>query len=426
MKKKIYWHRLDNAAKIFPAVSTDKRSNVFRLSFYLDHDVDQDLLKEAAHKSLERFQIFSTELKSGLFWHYFAENHKPLIIEEEPAIVCKYFKGTMSNGYLFKLYTLKNKVTLETFHSLTDGSGGLEFLKSILYKYFKLKDETINHEGLILSEIPVSNKENEDVFNKRYDKKKRKKLTEEKAFHIKGEKFKDHWNLVLKYTFQKDQLIKMVKEKYQITITQYFNAILAYAIYLEGVDVDESKKPIKVFIPVNLRPFFNTQTMRNFSLFIRTTFHTKDRTWTFDEMIDHIKNEYHEQLNKDDLHTRLSANVSLEKNIFIRVLPLFIKMFAFKIGYHMVGSSIHTTSLSNLGIVKLPQCMQAHILDCDFITAGSGLTGSVITYKTQVNLIYTSVFKDTSILQKMAELFKADGLNVIIDTNYQEGYDEIL
>ena len=58
MKKKIYWHRLDNAAKIFPAVSTDKRSNVFRLSFYLDHDVDQDLLKEAAHKSLERFQIF--------------------------------------------------------------------------------------------------------------------------------------------------------------------------------------------------------------------------------------------------------------------------------------------------------------------------------------------------------------------------------
>ena len=84
----------------------------------------------------------------------------------------------------------------------------------------------------------------------------------------------------------------MVKEKYQITLTQYFNAILAYAIYLEGVDVDESKNQLKFFIPVNLRPFFNTQTMRNFSLFIRTTFHTKDRTWTFDEMIDHIKNEY--------------------------------------------------------------------------------------------------------------------------------------
>lgn len=426
MKKKNYWHKLDNAAKIFPAVSTDKRSNVFRLSVYIDHDVDINILKTAVMETLERFQIFATRLKNGFFWHYFAENNREIKIEKESSIVCKYFNGNESQGYLFKIYTLNNKISLETHHSLTDGYGGLEFLKSILYKYFKSLDDNINHEGLILSEIPLSNKENEDVFNKRYNAKKRTKLTEEKAYHVTGEKFRDNWNLVIKYQFQKDQLIKMIKDKYQITVTQYFNACLAYAIYLEGVDVDQSKKPIKIFIPVNLRPYFNTQTLRNFSLYVKTSFHTLNKTWTFKEMIDQIKSEYQEQLNADDLLSRLSSNVALEKNIFIRILPLFLKLIAFKIGYHIIGSSTHTSSLSNLGIINLPTSMQVRILDFEFITAGSGITGSAITYRNNINLVYTSVFKDTSILQKMAQIFKEDGLNVIIDTNYQEGYDEIL
>lgn len=426
MKKRTYWHKLDNAAKIFPAVSTDKRSNVFRLSFYLDHEIDVKLLETATTKTLERFQIFATELKNGFFWNYFSENTRPFVVYEEPSIVCAYFKASQSNSYLFKLYVLNNKISLETSHALTDGTGALEFLKSITYKYLQLKGIHFEHEGLILGEIPISNKENEDVFNKNYHKNDKLKLTENKAYHIKGEKFKDHWNLVIKYQFNKDQLLKMIKEKYDVTVTQYFSAVLAYAIYLEGVDVDISKRPIKVSIPVNLRPYFSSHTMRNFSLFIKTSFDTYNKSWTFKEMINHTKQEFTEQLNKDILHKHLSSNVSLEKNIFVRILPLVLKTLVFKIGYKMIGSNVHTTSLSNLGVLKLPTEMNKYILDCEFITAGLGLTGSIVSYQDHINLIYTSVFKDTSILQKMADIFKQDGLDIILDTNYQEVYDEIL
>ncbi|HCZ24597.1 MAG TPA: alcohol acetyltransferase, partial [Acholeplasmataceae bacterium] len=56
MKKQKYWYKLDNAGKIFPAVSQDERSNVFRLSFYLDETIDSTLLEEAVNKVLPRFE----------------------------------------------------------------------------------------------------------------------------------------------------------------------------------------------------------------------------------------------------------------------------------------------------------------------------------------------------------------------------------
>lgn len=43
-----YWERLDNAAKIVPAVSDSRGSNVFRVSAVLTDEVDPELLEKAA------------------------------------------------------------------------------------------------------------------------------------------------------------------------------------------------------------------------------------------------------------------------------------------------------------------------------------------------------------------------------------------
>jgi NRPS condensation-like uncharacterized protein len=155
LKKKKYWYKLDNAGKIFPAVSKDDRSNVFRLSFYLNETIDPIILEEAVNKILPRFESLAVQLKNGLFWNYFASNERQLQVEIEPAQICKYFKPDHNHGYLFKVYYLKNKITLETFHAISDGTGALHLLKSIVYQYFKLRGFKINHEGKILSEKPI-------------------------------------------------------------------------------------------------------------------------------------------------------------------------------------------------------------------------------------------------------------------------------
>ena len=68
MKKKQYWYSLDNAAKVFPAVSNVERSSVFRLSFYLNETIDPAILEQAVNEVLPRIESFAVTLKSGMIW----------------------------------------------------------------------------------------------------------------------------------------------------------------------------------------------------------------------------------------------------------------------------------------------------------------------------------------------------------------------
>lgn len=426
MRKRKYWYKLDNAGKIFPAVSKDDRSNVFRLSFYLDEIIDSEILEQSVNKILPRFETFAVQMKNGLFWNYFAENQKHFRVEEEPAQLCKYFKAIKNSGYMFKVYYLKNKISLETFHAISDGTGAMHFLKSIVFQYFKLRGFKLEHEHLILSELPYSKKESEDNFVSNYDKNNKLNLKEEKAYHITGEHFRDHWVLLYKIKLNTKEFVNVVKNKYSATITQYMTALLAYSIYKESVDFVGHKKPLKIFIPVNLRPYFDSVTLRNFTLYIKSTYSSKKNDWTFEEMLELAKTHFIDQLDKHKLHGRINALVGFEKNLFIRILPLFLKTIAFKIGYNILGESINSCSISNLGICKLPTQMQDKILDVDFINAGYSIATTLVSVKDHTNILLSSPLKDLSLMNFMTKMLVNEGLAVTIETNYKEAYDEIL
>ena len=384
MKKNKYWHKLDNAAKVFPSVSKFNRSNVFRLSFYLNIiEIDKDILKKAVLESLDRFEVFKVKLNNGFFWNYFSENKKDIIIEEEKGIVCKYFKFNKNNDYLFKIYYYKNKISLETFHALTDGTGALIFLKTIIYKYFTLLNYDINSNNEILGLLPSSNKELEDSFKTNYNPKNKLKMKEEKAYHVKGETFKNNFSLIIKLILDTNKF-KSIADKYKITVTEYICSILAYSIINEGINID---KPIKLFIPVNLRKFFNSHTLKNFSLYIKSTYH-KNEFNSLEEYFNHTKLEFNNQLNKELLQKRISSLVGIEKNLFIRITPLFIKNIFFKIGYNLLGESINTSSISNLGIVSFPNDLSKFINDIDFINSGNQINLTILSYNNKTNITY--------------------------------------
>jgi len=426
LKKKKYWYKIDNAGKIFPAVSKDARSNVFRLSFYLDEMVDLLLLEEAVNKILPRFETFAVQLKNGLFWNYFAANSHHFKIALEPAQMCKYFKPMNNHGFLFKVYYLNNKITLETFHALTDGAGALHFLKSIVYHYFKLKGYKIDHEGKILSEKPYSKKESEDNFVSNYDKAMRKNLQEEKAYHIEGEHFSHHWFLFIKAKVNTKALIELVKHKYHATITQFTTALLAYSIYKETNDFIGHKNPLKIFVPVNLRPYFDSVTLRNFSLYIKGSYASDRTDWTFENMLELTKEQFADQLNKDKLQSRISSLVGFEKNTWLRIMPLFIKTIAFKIGYNILGERISSCSISNLGIVDLPSGFKDKIIDVDFVNAAYGLSMTLISLDDYTNFIFSTPVKELAIINHVISFLVQEGLDITLDTNFKEGYDEIL
>lgn len=422
MKRNNYWYPVDNAGKIFPAVSKDSRSSVFRLSFFLTENIQPTLLEQAVNEVLPRFETFAVELKSGLFWNYLSPNKHRFHVKPEPSIVCKYIPASKNNGYLFHVYYYENKITLETFHSLSDGTGAMEFLKSITYRYCCLCGYQMEHEGLIRSNIPFSSKETQDMFCSEYDKTKKKSLKEEPAYHLKGEKFVDHYSLCIRAQVETQSLLTLTRSL-NVTIGEYVTALLAYSIYTQNVDCRTSKKPIKLFVPVNLRKFFPSNTLRNFSLYIKATYDPR-LEWTFDSMLVETKRQFLEQLNKEDLHGRINSNVWIEKSFFIKILPLALKNLAFKLGYFYFAENISTYAISNLGPVSLPEDMKTLVKDVEFSIGGTNMAISSIHGHT--NIMLNSEYKDLGFISHFIKCMIDSGLNVTIDTNYREGLDEIL
>lgn len=422
MKRTQYWYPVDNAGKIFPAVSKDSRSSVFRLAFYLKEDVDKDVLEKAVNQVLPRFESFAVELKQGLFWYYLSANNNPFHVEEEPSTICKFFAWNKNNGYLFKVYYYKHKITLETFHSLTDGTGAMEFLKSIVYKYFEIKGYPLDHDGRIRSQLPHDVTGVVDMFVNTYDKEKKKTLMEEAAYHLSGERFNSNFSLAIRAQVPTDKLSSLAKQ-HNVTIGQFVTAAFAYSIYNCSLGCRTSKKPIKMFIPVNLRKFFPSNTLRNFSLYIKATFNGME-SWTFDEMLTSTKQQFEMQLTKEDLHRRVNANVGIEKNPAVRFLPLAIKNLAFKIGYYYCAENISTYYISNLGKVTLPTSLDSLVEDVEFSLGDTCM--AIASIKGHTNIMMNSQFKDISTIQYFIKMLTDAGIPVTIDTNYREGLDEIL
>ena len=422
MKRKNYWYPVDNAGKIFPAVSKDSRSSVFRLSFYLIEAVDKDTLTQAVNDVLPRFETFNVELKSGLFWNYLSKNSKPALVRKEDPVICRHIPAATNHNYLFTVYYFENKITLETFHCISDGTGAMEFLKSITYRYYQLKGINIEHDGVIMSNRPFSSDETSDMFCYSYDKSKKKALKEEPAYHIKGEKFDQHYSLLVRAKVPTEQLLTLARN-HQVTLSEYVTALMAYSIYRQQPDCHKTKKPIKLFIPVNLRRFFPSTTLRNFSLYIKATF-AGSKEWNFDAMLKSTKEQFQRQLTKEDLHGRINSNVGIEKNIAIKLIPLFIKNIAFRLSYYYLAENINTYAISNLGNVILPKQMEDYVKDIEFNIGGTNM--AIASIHGFTNLSLNTEFKDLSIIHYFLHHLIEAGIDVTIDTNYREGYDELL
>ena len=140
------WVKLDNAAKIFPVVSNKQRTNLFSIAFSLTEKVDPVILQEALHITILKFPSFKMRLRSGMFWFYLEENKQLPIVEKENAHILEPIDKYQSRGYLFRVVYFENKITMEVFHTLTDGYGATEFMKALVYCYLNLLEKNIEDE----------------------------------------------------------------------------------------------------------------------------------------------------------------------------------------------------------------------------------------------------------------------------------------
>ncbi|MDD5017324.1 MAG: alcohol acetyltransferase [Eubacteriales bacterium] len=415
------WYRLDNAAKLYPAIKSRKWTAVFRVSVKMLETVDRDLLSQALDATVGRMGIFSCRLRAGLFWYYFEKNKKRARVMEDAINPCIRLYTKESGGYLFRVRAHDKRISLEVFHSVSDGYGATTFLKTLVAEYLKLKgyDIPATHGVLDCSE-PPKEEETEDGFLRYYNKKSVKAWKETLAYQIKGTKEKGHTlNIVNGIISVKD--IKAVAKKYDVSLTDFLVGVYIQALYtIQKNDAPKKILPIKVSVPVNLRAFFDTRTMRNFSSYVNPEINANWGDYTFEEILYVVHHYLRHTLTKKQLTAKMSKNVKAEKSIFVRIMPLFIKNIIINAIFHIAGESRITGTLTNLGIIDMPDEMAAHIERFDAMLGAlryNKVSCAVCAFGDILNICFTSTIKEADVEREFFTFLVKMGLHVKLETN---------
>lgn len=131
------WSRLDNAAKVFPALANKKDSRVFRFACQLTEPVQKKALQQAAEQALEEFPIFTNIIRHGMFWYYLEESGEMPIVHEEDQNVCSRLYDKNEHHLLIDISYYKCRINFEVFHAMADATGALMFLKTAGSKLFE-------------------------------------------------------------------------------------------------------------------------------------------------------------------------------------------------------------------------------------------------------------------------------------------------
>ena len=416
----IEWEKLDNTANLFPAIATQNMTNVYRISVTLKEEIQGAVLQLALDKVLERFDTFRVRMRKGIFWYYFETNTKPApTVYRENDYPCRYIEPYENNNYLFRLTYYKKRINLEVFHVLADGMGGMNFLREITYQYLRLihKEISNDREEYFSDDTSLNT---EDSYLKNFRKSHKKSYRTQKAIHLKGEKTSGG-ELSVIHGFMDRNQIKEVCKRYDASVNEYLTAVFTYSIYMEYLHGQPAKRPIVICIPVNLRPYFDSMTTRNFFAMVSASFLPEQENMTLDEVVRIVKESLRSQINKEHLEEIFSYNVSNQKNILLRSVPIFIKAIAMRLVY-ISSARASTSTITNLGKIAIDEKYQkyiAHFTAMISRSAGQIMKGAVCSYQDVLSFTFTSALKDLSVERCFFRTLAKDGIKVAVETNLE-------
>ncbi len=415
--------RLDNAALIYPATMNRSWTALFRVSATLNEEIDPDLLEVAQRRALRRFPSLSVRLKRGLFWFYLDKTTEAPRIQEDVQNPCVRMRLKENDGFGLRVRYFQKRIAVEFFHVLTDGTGGLTFLQTLVAEYLKLchhADIPRSNAILDCNEAPRE-EETEDSFFENSGQITQSRR-EAKAYHIVGTDESDGFVNVVSGTVDASDILTRAREK-GVSVTEYLTAVLLLSvddIQRSRAIVRSRMKPVKVCVPVNLRKIFPSKTLRNFSNYVNPGIDPRLGVYSFDEALNIVHHFMAMEVTKKLLNAKITTNVRTEQNPVLRVMPLFVKNAAMKLVYSQVGDAVSSTCLSNLGVTTLPPEMAQYVTRMDFVLgplADNRVCLAALTYGGKLRLNFTRTIREPILERAFFRRLVQLGVHVIIESN---------
>ena len=407
------WYKLDNAGKIFPPNTDQYDTKTFRFSVALKQNIESEYLNKALVETLKDYPIFHSTLKKGIFWYYLEESEIKPKVEEEERIPCDYMYGL-----LYRVTYYKKRINVEVSHALTDATGSLEFLKALTANYLKLK---YNIDNIPVMDTASTVEKSDDSFGKYYKKARiHKKKFEKKSYKISGPEYPENRIKIIE-GLMNAQAVKALAKKYNTTVTVYLTSLLIDSIG-QQMTMREKRRPVYITVPVNLRKYFPSKTIRNFFNTILVSYKFED-DYKFDDIIESISKQFKESLTKEALTDKINDLVLLENIFFLRVIPRVIKDFVLKLSFELTRK-VHTMTLSNTGVIEMPTIFENYIEHFDFFSSTDGAQTCVCSYNDKMMISFTSHYIKSKIEKNFFRTLSKENVEIDINTNVFDEEEE--
>ena len=363
-----------------------------------------------------------------MFWYYLEEiAHAPKILDEKSYPLVRMPFDDIRHC-AFRVIIYKKRIAVEFFHALTDGNGGLIFLKTLVAEYLTQKyGISIPAEHGVLDRLePPREEELEDCYPK-HKAIVGKPRSESNSYRIHGTTEDDGFCHVTTMLMKPGELLELA-HKYGVTVTAVLAAAFIKAsINLQYEDVRHPKmmKKVKVLIPVDLRRIYNRQTLRNFALYTTPGVDPRLGDYSFEELCHFVYHRMCLDISEKNMSARIYTNVHDEEKLLLKLTPLFLKNIVMRTVFLLFGEKKSTLSVSNLGAVKLPSPMYEYVERMDFVLSvqsNAPYNASVISYKDTLSLSIIRDIKEPRLEYALYKVLRECGVHVKVESNQR--YEE--
>ncbi|MGN1277113.1 MAG: hypothetical protein ACI4UK_08995, partial [Floccifex sp.] len=330
---------IDHSGIIHCATLSPNYSNTFRLSVTLTEPIFPEKLQIALNQIISDYPSIVASIQKN---YVISVQDIQVQFDED---ILKPMTKKIENCAIRVLYK-DNQISVEIFHAITDGYGGLEFIKAL----------TLSYLNVVYDIEYIKRKYNEKVFEDSYIKYANQTKYKRKFMHSFQIPWDQKSNEVQVTSFVVEtKLIQEKSREFQVTITTFLTAILIQSI-LEFKDI---KRPIQIMVSIDLRRKFESSSLRNFSLYSLVCI--QPGSYSFEELISIIQNQLEIQYQKEQLQAMISSNVRLEQNPFIKKIPFNFKLETMKGIFRLLESKNSTITFTNLGKIDMDSMAMPYV-----------------------------------------------------------------
>jgi len=397
------WLTLDNAARIYPASISEWSPDVFRVSVTLRAPIRVALLAQALQDVLPRFPYFQVHLRRGLFWYYLQRDGAIPALQPLSSVPVSILQADRRVVSLLRVMAGGTTIAVDFSHVLTDGAGAIRFLGTLAMRYLQLRGVVISRwEPFLDPDQPSSPGEFEDAYERYFERRLPSPPTVPPAYHLPQAALQN--SRVITGCLPVSGVLALAR-RHGVSLTEYLVALYMHSLaQVRAEDVERTGADksgiLRIEVPVDMRRFFPTETMRNFSLYVSPELDLDLGAYSFAEIVQKVHHSLRAQVDKRELARQITRNVGVARHPLIRIMPRGLKDRLFRYVRGRLGERSYSGVLSNLGRIVVPADIEPHVAAFGVMLGPNPVmktTCAVLTFQENLFINFGSVIDSRSL-----------------------------